>query len=100
MIEASLNEQNLWLIIADMGTSEEEEAEEEEEEEDEEGERNLEYFQGQKLFCLRSFLRERASKGRDKYNGVAGLHIFYPSRVIPTDLRARTSTSLSDLPLL
>ena len=35
MIEAALNEQNLWLIIVDMGTSEEE------------GERNLEYFQGE-----------------------------------------------------
>ena len=46
MIEAALNKHNLWLIIVDMGTSEEED------------ERNLEYFQGQKLPWLRTFLQE------------------------------------------
>ena len=48
MIEAALNEQKLWLIIVDMGRSEEE------------GERSLKYFQGQKLPWLRTFLQERS----------------------------------------
>ena len=48
MIEAALNEQKLWLIIVDMGRSEEE------------GKRNLEYFQGQKLPWLRTFVQERS----------------------------------------
>ena len=47
MIKAALNEQNLLLIILVIGTSEEE------------GEKNLEYFQGQKLPWLRTFLQER-----------------------------------------
>ena len=60
MIEPALNKQNLWLIIVDMGTSEEE------------GERNLEYFQGQKLPWLRRFLEERgiqpSSEGKGDNN--------------------------------
>ena len=48
MIEAALNEQKLWLIIVDMGRSEEE------------GERSLKYFQGQKLPWLRTFRQERS----------------------------------------
>ena len=47
MIEAALNEQNLWLINGDIGTFEEED------------ERNLDYIQGQKLLWLRTFLQER-----------------------------------------
>ena len=61
MIEAAFYEQNLWLIIADKGTSEEE------------GETNLEYFQRQKLPWLRTFLRERgiqvSSGGKTDNNG-------------------------------
>ena len=48
--------------MVDMGTSEEE------------GERNLEYFQGQKLPWLRTFLQERgiqiSSEGKGDNNGV------------------------------
>ena len=42
----------------------------------EEGERNLEYFQEQKLPCLQTFLQERgiqtSLKGKGDINGVAG----------------------------
>ena len=62
MIEAILNEQNLSLIIVDMGTSEEE------------GKRNLEYFQQQKIPQLLKFFQKRgiqsSSEGNDDDNGV------------------------------
>ena len=61
LIETASNEQNLWLIIVDTGTSEEE------------VERNLEYFQGQKLPCLRTFLQEggiqTSPEGKGDNNG-------------------------------
>ena len=61
-IEAILNEQNLCLIIVDIGTS------------GEEGKRNLEYFQQQKLPQLRECFQKRdiqsSSEGKVDDNGV------------------------------
>ena len=58
---------------------------------EEEGETNLEYFQGQKLRWLRTFLQERgiqiSSEGKGDSNEVLGLLNSYPRRLIPTDLR-------------
>ena len=59
---------------------------------EEEGERNLEYFQGQKLPWLRTFLQERgiqiSSEGKgDNNRGVRPMQVQYPRRLIPTDLR-------------
>ena len=78
MIDAALNEQNLWPITVDMGTSEEE------------GERNLEFFNDKNcLGCEHSSQKEgfkHVRKARAILIGVADLHNSYPRRVIPTNL--------------
>ena len=66
MIEAILNEQNLRLIIVDMGTS------------GEEGKRHLEYFQQQKLPQLRKFLVVQLNTSFN-FEDASGAHLCYSS---------------------